>query len=128
MTETAMIDDGILIPGWDCSNPDCRVFNGSAKEELQTCRCCGAPRPEQCVIDLSPGTRSKAYQRFVKSHLDHPETGQHLRAVYDNLTSVQERCSELLLENRKYKDALREIIDNKVSMSLARSIAWKALK
>jgi hypothetical protein len=37
--------DGILLPGWDCAQ--CRAFNGTAKEDLQTCRCCGAPRPKK---------------------------------------------------------------------------------
>jgi hypothetical protein len=108
-SELGMSDDGILLPGWDC--PSCRAFNGSAKEKLQTCRCCGASRPESFVLDLSPTARSQAYQRLVKSHLDHPETGQHLRAVYENLTATQERCTSLKLENQNLRIALRAILD-----------------
>jgi hypothetical protein len=36
--------DGLLLPGWHCQNPDCGVFNGSAKEVLPNCRCCDKPR------------------------------------------------------------------------------------
>ena len=32
-----------LFPGWICAA--CGVFNGSAKEELKECRCCGVARP-----------------------------------------------------------------------------------
>jgi hypothetical protein len=30
---------GIVLPGWDCKI--CGAFNGSAKETLTECRCCG---------------------------------------------------------------------------------------
>jgi hypothetical protein len=36
-------DAGILLPGWQCTQ--CQAFNGTAKECLLVCRCCGAPRP-----------------------------------------------------------------------------------
>jgi hypothetical protein len=32
------------LPGWFCAH--CRLFNGSAKEELTHCRACGRPREE----------------------------------------------------------------------------------
>lgn len=32
----------LLLPGWICVY--CKVFNGSAKEELKECRCCGKAR------------------------------------------------------------------------------------
>ncbi len=32
----------IVLPGWRCGH--CRGFNGSAKELLTECRCCGTPR------------------------------------------------------------------------------------
>jgi hypothetical protein len=33
---------GIVLPGWRCAH--CRGFNGSAKELLTECRCCGTRR------------------------------------------------------------------------------------
>lgn len=38
------LPQGVLLPGWDC--PECRAFNGDAKERLTRCRCCDAARPE----------------------------------------------------------------------------------
>lgn len=35
---------GLLLPGWTCKKPDCRAFNGSAKEVLTHCRACDTPR------------------------------------------------------------------------------------
>lgn len=32
---------GICLPGWTCL---CGAFNGSAREKLTTCRCCGVAR------------------------------------------------------------------------------------
>lgn len=97
------IDDGILLPGFDCTNPECRGWTGTAKEDHKVCRFCGTPRQED-------GARQ--YVRSVKEHLDHPVTGQHLRAVYENLEHVQERCSVLLLENRNLKAQLKVAQDS----------------
>lgn len=33
---------GILLPGWRCAA--CYAFNGSARERLAACRCCGVAR------------------------------------------------------------------------------------
>jgi hypothetical protein len=33
----------IVLPGFRCAK--CGAFTGTEKEELQECRCCGAPRP-----------------------------------------------------------------------------------
>jgi len=33
---------GICLPGWNCY---CGAFNGSAKQVLTHCRCCGNPKP-----------------------------------------------------------------------------------
>jgi hypothetical protein len=90
----SMIDDGILLPGWDCQNPECGAFTGTAREDLKVCRCCGMPRPDD---------GARAYVRSVKEHLDHPVTGQHLRAVYENLSATQDHCNKLLNENRELK-------------------------
>jgi hypothetical protein len=79
------VTHGILLPGWDC--PSCRCFNGSAKEILTECRSCGWPKPP----DPTPETdRLRA----------------ELKTVYENLTYVQTRCTELLLENRDLKKRL----------------------
>lgn len=83
--------DGILLPGWDCSNPVCGVFNGSGKTELTHCRCCGVPRPSD--LDL-------AFKRLQKTH----------EQAIANLSSVQARCTELVLENRRLKGQARERI------------------
>ncbi len=37
--------EGLVLPGWDC--PQCRAFNGDAKEHLTACRACNTPRPDQ---------------------------------------------------------------------------------
>lgn len=39
----ALESSGLLLPGWTC--PDCRTFNGEAKERLLICRACTTPRP-----------------------------------------------------------------------------------
>lgn len=65
------------LPHWDCPNPDCRAFNGTAKVDHVTCRCCGTPRP----FDIE-------------------------RTMLENLTSVQTRCTELKLENRELRTLL----------------------
>ena len=103
----SMIDDGILLPGWDCHI--CGMFTGTAREDHKVCRCCGTPRQDD---------GARAYVRSVKEHLDHPVTGQHLRAVYDNLTSTQERCTELLFENRDLKAMLRRWLSERSQIAL----------
>jgi len=40
--------EGLVLPGWFCGH--CNVFNGSAKEELSHCRCCGHAREPQCLV------------------------------------------------------------------------------
>jgi hypothetical protein len=69
--------NGILLPGFDCSNPSCRGWTGLAKENHKVCRFCGAPRP----INLE-------------------------KTMLENLTHVQARCTELLLENRELKQRI----------------------
>jgi hypothetical protein len=86
---------GILLPGFDCSNPDCRAFNGTAKEERATCRCCGTPRP----INLE-------------------------KTMLENLTSVQARCTELLLENRELK-LQRDVARGEINMLLSAAAAHR---
>jgi hypothetical protein len=39
---------GLLLPGWTC--PGCQAFNGSAKEQLRVCRCCGIPSPHLHLV------------------------------------------------------------------------------
>jgi hypothetical protein len=34
----------VLCPGWWCENPECKLFVGTAKFDLQECRGCGSPR------------------------------------------------------------------------------------
>lgn len=41
----------IVLPGWNC--PSCQAFNGSAREELTHCRCCGVARPAR-FIEIEP--------------------------------------------------------------------------
>lgn len=36
----------IILKGWTCSNPVCRVFNGEEKEILLRCRCCEMEKPK----------------------------------------------------------------------------------
>ncbi len=38
---------GVVLPGWNCMNPECRVFNSDEKERLAFCRSCGDPRPKE---------------------------------------------------------------------------------
>lgn len=40
-----MLASGVTLRGWTCSNTDCKAFNGSEKELLAFCRCCGDARP-----------------------------------------------------------------------------------
>jgi hypothetical protein len=83
--------DGILLPGWDCPNSTCGVFNGTVKEDLKVCRCCATPRPSD--LDL-------AFKRLQKTH----------EQALSNLTSVQERCTELVMENRRLRGQAHERI------------------
>jgi hypothetical protein len=85
---TTAMTDGILLPGWDCA---CGGFNGSGKEELQTCRFCGISKPSD--LDLSFRRLKKTYDQ-----------------TNVNLTSVQERCTELVLENRDLRSTARKAI------------------
>lgn len=80
-----MTDD--LLPHWDCPNPACGAFNGLVKEDTKICRCCGAPRPSD--LDL-------AFKRLQKTY----------EQANANLTTVQERCTELVTENRELKARL----------------------
>lgn len=82
--------NGILLPGWDCPNQECRAFNGCARFELDMCRCCGTAR-----------------QSAEPNEIDRVRA--ELKTVYENLTSVQERCASLLLENRQLKLDLIEL-------------------
>jgi hypothetical protein len=41
--------DGILLPGFDCLNPECKGWTGTAKEDHKVCRFCGTPRPTEPV-------------------------------------------------------------------------------
>jgi hypothetical protein len=40
--QRSILESGVLLPGWECQS--CRAFNGSAKELLANCRCCGRAR------------------------------------------------------------------------------------
>jgi hypothetical protein len=85
-TSAARSLDGILLPGWDC--PSCQVFNGEAKEPLECCRHCATPKPSNL---------DQAFAALQKTH----------KQALANLTEVQTRCTELVLENR----ALRTKVD-----------------
>jgi hypothetical protein len=80
---------GILLPGWDC--PSCLVFNGAAKEDLQACRSCATPKPSSL---------DQAFKALQDTH----------KQALENLTSVQARCTELVLENRALKDKLEALM------------------
>jgi hypothetical protein len=73
-----------ILPHWICPNPACGAFNGDAKTKLTHCRCCDTPRPSDLDV---------AFRRLQKTH----------EQALSNLTSVQERCTELVLENRELK-------------------------
>jgi len=38
----AKLASSLILPGWDC--PDCKCFNGEAKERLENCRYCNGKR------------------------------------------------------------------------------------
>jgi len=44
VAEARSIIANVLCPGWWCENPECKIFVGTAKFDLQECRCCGWPR------------------------------------------------------------------------------------
>jgi len=44
-----MTDGNIVLPGFDCSNPECKGWTGTAKENQKVCRFCGTPRPAESV-------------------------------------------------------------------------------
>lgn len=59
-----------LLPGWTCEN--CKVFNGSAKENLPACRCCGMipkKKPCECVtIHVKDPTSQDLLWEYAQRH------------------------------------------------------------
>ncbi len=40
----AYVKGCLILPGWTCRNPRCRLFNSDEKERLEFCRGCDLPR------------------------------------------------------------------------------------
>ena len=104
--------EGILLPGFDC--PACGMFTGTAKVDHVTCRCCGAPRPDDAPWGRRfDGTPMPKQEWAVHQNLEHTIEAnivfhERYKAMLATLTSTQERCTELKLENRELRALLLE--------------------
>jgi hypothetical protein len=45
LNELRNLHAGIVLKGWTCPNPVCRVFNGEEKERRDRCRACDTEKP-----------------------------------------------------------------------------------
>lgn len=78
-----------MLPGFTCV---CGIFNGFEKEVRTICRSCGIPAPKLSLAE--------------ELDIDFKRLEQNHRQALANLTSVQERCTALLNENRALKARL----------------------
>jgi hypothetical protein len=88
---------GLLLPGWFCPAP-CGVFNGTMKGP-KLCRACDAPPPAPDPHGCA-GLGRADLLRLIAG------LASECRTLNETTTRVQERCTELLEENRALRRAL----------------------
>jgi hypothetical protein len=88
---------GLLLPGWFCPAP-CGVFNGTEKGP-KPCRACDAPPPAPDPHGCA-GLGRADLLRLIAG------LAAECKTLTETTTRVQERCTELLEENRALRRAL----------------------
>jgi hypothetical protein len=71
----------IVLPGFDCANPQCQGWTGTAKEDHKVCRFCGTPRPVEPV----PLYRIRQTRWHVKyTEADEPTPDKRVLDLWDS--------------------------------------------
>jgi len=80
----------IILPGFDCANPQCQGWTGTAKEDHKVCRFCGTPRPV-APVPLYRIRQTRWHVKYTEANEPTPDElsfadalseAQHLRENY----------------------------------------------